>query len=138
MDTALLNKETYKKVDEHVGDRLRMRRAVLNISQSHLAEKLDISFQQLQKYEKGTNRIAASKLFYLAEILDVDISYFYEGLTQQKVSSSNGITNVIRDTSEDEDQEKQMIKLLQNYNKIQDPKIKDLIFDFVRQADRSA
>ena len=134
----MLNKETYKKVDEHVGDRLRMRRAVLNISQSHLAEKLDISFQQLQKYEKGTNRIAASKLFYLAEILDVDISYFYEGLTQQKAASNNGITNVIRDTSEDEDQEKQMIKLLQNYNKIQDPKIKDLIFDFVRQADKSA
>lgn len=68
-------------VDVHVGRRVRMRRAELRVSQQALAEQLDVSFQQVQKYERGSNRISASKLFEISQALAVPISYFFEGLS---------------------------------------------------------
>jgi len=67
-------------VDIHVGSRLRALRRRRGISQEHLASKLGVSFQQIQKYEKGANRISASSLFEAAEALDVSIMDFFEGL----------------------------------------------------------
>ena len=67
-------------VDVHVGSRLRMRRMLVEMSQEKLGERLGLTFQQVQKYEKGSNRIGASRLFEIARILDVPVSYFYEGL----------------------------------------------------------
>ncbi|MBI4031784.1 MAG: helix-turn-helix transcriptional regulator [Proteobacteria bacterium] len=61
----------------HVGKRIRMRRALLNVSQEQLAERLGITFQQIQKYERGTNRVSASRLFDIGEALDVPVAYFY-------------------------------------------------------------
>lgn len=69
--------------DAHVGMRVRMRRKLLGLSQERLAEALDLTFQQVQKYEKGTNRISASKLFETARFLGVDIGYFFEGLNRE-------------------------------------------------------
>lgn len=71
-------------IDRHVGERLRLRRLELGISQQDLGEHLRITFQQVQKYEKGTNRIAASRLFEIAYALDVPVGYFYEGLRPLK------------------------------------------------------
>lgn len=65
--------------DVHVGRRVRMRRMMLNLSQSKLGEELGLTFQQVQKYEKGTNRISASRLQQLSRILDVPLPYFFEG-----------------------------------------------------------
>jgi transcriptional regulator with XRE-family HTH domain len=65
-------------VDKHVGTRLRMRRLMLKMSQSALAETARITFQQVQKYEKGTNRISSSRLQQFANVLDVPIAYFFE------------------------------------------------------------
>ena len=79
---ASMNGETGRKphpVDVHVGTRLRLRRVVLGYSQERLATALGLTFQQIQKYEKGTNRISASRLFELGRILDVSVEYFYEG-----------------------------------------------------------
>jgi len=67
-------------VDEHVGARLRQLRKGIKLSQSALAERLGLTFQQVQKYERGTNRISASKLHEAAMVLDVPISSFFEGL----------------------------------------------------------
>lgn len=67
-------------VDTHVGGRVRMRRKLLGVSQDQLADSLGLTFQQVQKYERGANRISASKLFRIAEILSVDVSYFFDGL----------------------------------------------------------
>ena len=64
--------------DKHVGTRVRMRRLMLDLSQEKLADQLGITFQQVQKYEKGTNRISASRLQHVSEILDVPISFFFE------------------------------------------------------------
>lgn len=67
-------------IDVHVGTRIRMRRQLINMSQERLGELLGITFQQVQKYEKGANRISASRLFYAAKTLGVPINFFYEGL----------------------------------------------------------
>lgn len=68
-------------VDVHVGKRLKQIRTLRRMSQTDVAKRLDLSFQQIQKYEIGSNRIAASRLFELSRILDVPTSYFFEGLT---------------------------------------------------------
>jgi transcriptional regulator with XRE-family HTH domain len=66
-------------IDKHVGSRARMRRLMLNMSQTQIAEALGLTFQQVQKYEKGTNRISASRLQQLCRILQVPIAFFFEG-----------------------------------------------------------
>lgn len=67
-------------VDVHVGRKLKQIRTLRRLSQTDVAKKLDLSFQQIQKYEIGSNRVAASRLFELAQILDVPPSYFFDGL----------------------------------------------------------
>jgi transcriptional regulator with XRE-family HTH domain len=66
-------------VDKHVGTRVRTRRQEMQMTQTQLGDALDLTFQQVQKYEKGTNRIGASRLSHIAQILKCDISYFYDG-----------------------------------------------------------
>ena len=67
-------------IDAHVGERVRRRRRALGVSQEQLADKLGLTFQQVQKYERGTNRISASKLYQTAAALETSVSYFFEGL----------------------------------------------------------
>jgi transcriptional regulator with XRE-family HTH domain len=67
-------------IDHHVGARVRMRRMMLGLSQEKLGEALGITFQQIQKYEKGTNRISASKLQLISTLLQVPVAFFFEGL----------------------------------------------------------
>lgn len=67
-------------VDKHVGACIRERRRELQISQQEISEVLGVSYQQLQKYENGNNRVSAGRLFLLAHILQVDVGYFYQGL----------------------------------------------------------
>lgn len=75
-------------VDIHVGERVRLRRKVLGMSQGNLAESLGITFQQIQKYEKGINRIGASRLQLIAEIFAVPVGYFFEGDGQSERAGS--------------------------------------------------
>ena len=67
-------------IDVHVGNRVRMRRMLIGMSQERLARELGLTFQQVQKYEKGTNRISASRLYRMAQILGVPVQYFFEDL----------------------------------------------------------
>lgn len=67
-------------IDVHVGRRLRARRRLLGLTQDALASAVDIKFQQIQKYESGSNRVSASRLWALAKALDVPVSYFFEGM----------------------------------------------------------
>ena len=78
-------------IDVHVGARVRMRRVLLGMSQEKLGESLGITFQQVQKYEKGTNRIGASRLFKIAQVLGVPVSYFYEELAGQGEKPASGM-----------------------------------------------
>ncbi len=78
----------YNPVDIHVGARLRARRTLLGLSQTVVANSIDLSFQQLQKYESGHNRISASRLYDLSQILDVDIDYFFDEMGQATQKAS--------------------------------------------------
>lgn len=75
-------------VDVHVGQRIRLRRTLLGMSQEQLAEKLDITFQQVQKYERGANRVSASRLWDLSQILDTEIGYFFDDMSRETSSKS--------------------------------------------------
>ncbi len=70
-------------VDVHVGQRIRHRRWLAGITQQQLAEAVGVKFQQIQKYETGANRISASRLWDVAEVIDVDISFFFDGLAKK-------------------------------------------------------
>ena len=74
-------------VDKHVGERVRLRRIMLKMSQTELGNKIGVTFQQLQKYEKGANRIGASRLYQMAQILNVPPGFFFEGLPGSKVNA---------------------------------------------------
>ena len=75
-------------VDVHVGKRVRLRRTLLGMSQEQLGASLNITFQQVQKYERGANRISASRLWDISQILDVQISYFFGDMTDDTMRSS--------------------------------------------------
>jgi transcriptional regulator with XRE-family HTH domain len=72
-------KKPLNLIDEHVGSRVRMRRMMLGMSQGKLGEALGVTFQQVQKYERGTNRISASRLHHISHILQVPVPFFFEG-----------------------------------------------------------
>ena len=74
-----MTKKSPNPIDKHVGSRVRMRRMMINMSQEKLGEKLGITFQQIQKYEKGTNRIGASRLQQIANVMGVPVGFFFEG-----------------------------------------------------------
>ena len=79
-------------VDVHVGKRIRHRRWLIGMTQQQLAEQVGIKFQQIQKYETGANRVSASRLWDIAEALDVPVSFFFEGIeedTAEQETSSN-------------------------------------------------
>lgn len=81
MENKKLRRENPNPIDIYVGGRLKYRRTMLGISQEKLAEALNVTFQQIQKYEKGINRIGASRLYQLSEILNISVSFFFEGCT---------------------------------------------------------
>ena len=79
-------------IDLHLGKRLRRRRRLLGLTQQQLAAAVGIRFQQIQKYECGANRISASRLWQLAEALEVPVSYFYDGLAEAQARAAEGVS----------------------------------------------
>ena len=84
-------KKVPNPIDKHVGSRVRMRRMMLSMSQEKLGDALGLTFQQVQKYEKGTNRIGASRLQQIAHILQVPVSFFFEGAPASPGLSPSGM-----------------------------------------------
>lgn len=76
-------------VDVHVGKRIRQRRWLVGMTQQKLAEAVGIKFQQIQKYETGANRVSASRLWDIADVLDVDVAFFFEGLREEQEKSAD-------------------------------------------------
>jgi transcriptional regulator with XRE-family HTH domain len=76
-------------IDVHVGRRVRLRRHAIGMTQQQLAAALNLTFQQIQKYERGANRISASKLFEISRILNASISYFFDGLVSESPDSGD-------------------------------------------------
>jgi transcriptional regulator with XRE-family HTH domain len=87
----MMAKKAPNPIDRHVGSRVRMRRMMLNMSQEKLGDALGLTFQQVQKYEKGTNRIGASRLQQISLILQVPVSFFFEGAPSVPGSPTDGM-----------------------------------------------
>ncbi|NBB14591.1 helix-turn-helix domain-containing protein [Caulobacter sp. SLTY] len=88
------------EVDLHVGRRIRQRRKALNVTQEALADALGLTFQQIQKYERGANRVSASKLYQVAAYLQTPVDYFFDGLadpTAQATAGETGFDRAIND-----------------------------------------
>jgi transcriptional regulator with XRE-family HTH domain len=118
--------------DRHVGSRVRMRRMMLSMSQEKLGDALGLTFQQVQKYEKGTNRIGASRLQQISNILQVPVSFFFEGAPNQ--GSANGMGEApspayVADFLATSDG----LALTKAFMRIKDPKLRRRIVDLVRQ-----
>ncbi|MDH3473391.1 MAG: helix-turn-helix domain-containing protein [Rhodospirillales bacterium] len=77
-------------IDVHVGSRVRLRRTLLGMSQEKLGEAIGLTFQQVQKYERGSNRIGASRLFDLARVLDVPVGFFFDDMSEDVAARSPG------------------------------------------------
>jgi transcriptional regulator with XRE-family HTH domain len=87
-----MTKKSPNPIDRHVGSRVRMRRMMIGMSQEKLGERLGITFQQIQKYEKGTNRIGASRLQQIASVLGVPVAFFFEGAPIPDSSTASGLS----------------------------------------------
>jgi transcriptional regulator with XRE-family HTH domain len=85
-----MTKKTPNPIDKHVGSRVRMRRMMVGMSQEKLGDALGLTFQQVQKYEKGTNRIGASRLQQISHILQVPVAFFFEGAPNLLPGGENG------------------------------------------------
>jgi transcriptional regulator with XRE-family HTH domain len=121
-------------IDVHVGSRVRMRRMLITMSQEKLGDSLGLTFQQVQKYEKGSNRIGASRLFQIARVLGVPISFFYEGLSGDGEGGGE-IDQAEADQSAfelDMLSSSEGIQLNSAFFSIRDPKIRKKILDLVK------
>ena len=121
-------KKAPNDVDRHVGSRVRMRRMLIGMSQEKLGEALGLTFQQVQKYEKGTNRISASRLQQISGILGVSIDYLYAG-----AAGSDGATTGFAEGSgsgyEADVMTAEGLKLLRAFHRIEEPKVRRKLLD---------
>lgn len=137
-----------RPVDIHVGARVRLRRTLMGLSQEKLGEAVGLTFQQIQKYERGANRIGASRLFELTRILDVPISFFFEDMSQatkQATKSSLSARSARAGLSDKGQKEferdplarRETLELVRAYYKIGDPKVRKRLFELVKSISKS-
>ncbi|MDQ0455252.1 helix-turn-helix domain-containing protein [Rhizobium paknamense] len=130
----LENKKKPNPIDIHVGSRIRLRRTMLGMSQEKLGESLGITFQQIQKYEKGTNRVGASRLQNISSILNVPVSFFFEDAPGEhaangaggfsEAASSNYVVDFLSSS--------EGLQLNRSFVKITDPKVRRRVVDLVK------
>lgn len=120
-------------VDIHVGNRVRQRRTLLGLSQEKLAGSLDLTFQQVQKYERGANRIGAGRLFDLSRALGVPVTYFFEDLDGENSSAGNGVRDAAAGTySQDPMNQRETLLLIRAYYAIPDASVRRRMLDLMR------
>ncbi|WP_319533280.1 helix-turn-helix transcriptional regulator [uncultured Cohaesibacter sp.] len=129
----MASKKAPNPIDVYVGSRVRLRRMMLSMSQEKLGEHLGITFQQIQKYEKGTNRIGASRLQHIATVLEVPVSFFFEdapGTPQEAagLAESKSENYVIDFLSSSEG-----LQLNRAFVQIKDQKVRRKIVELVRE-----
>lgn len=129
-------KRTPNPIDQYVGARIRMRRIMLGMSQERLGDAIGLTFQQIQKYEKGINRIGASRLQQVGQILNVPVEFFFEGAPSQHGSLSlNEMDGFSEDAGTSYVTEfmatNEGILLMRGFMKIKDPKVRKRIVDLI-------
>ena len=120
-------KKQANPIDAQVGNRVRIRRMLIGMSQEKLGDHLGLTFQQVQKYEKGINRIGAGRLFEIARILDVPINFFYDGVSGSAEGSGEAGAPVMEFVSSGEG-----LQLSLAFMKIKDVKVRKRVLDLVK------
>ena len=126
-------------VDMHVGKRVRLRRTLLGLSQEQLGTELNITFQQVQKYERGANRISASRLWDIGQILDVPINYFFDDMTEntmrsspRRVSRGSELLDLSDEQIKDPMARRETLELVRTYYTIEKPLVRKRISEMVK------
>ena len=122
-------------VDLYVGGRVRLRRTLKGMSQQRLAEALGLTFQQIQKYERGVNRIGCSRLFELSEVLDVPPSFFFDGAPSQteRAAAVPGMAESQPEPYEARQfARREILELVRAYDRIADSEIRKRVFEMVK------
>ena len=120
-------------VDIHVGSRVRLRRTLLGMSQKKLGNALGLTFQQIQKYERGANRIGSSRLFLLSRILDVPVSFFFDDMAPEVASGRPDFAGAAQANFDQDDLAKrETLELVRAYYKITDADVRKRLFDLVK------
>ncbi len=127
-------------IDVHVGSRIRLRRTLLGMSQERLGEALGLTFQQVQKYERGVNRVGASRLFDLSRVLDVPISFFFDDLPESLASTygshssrrTTGFSETQDSFSDDALNRRETLELVRAYYRITDPAVRKRVFELIK------
>jgi transcriptional regulator with XRE-family HTH domain len=132
-------------IDVHVGRQIRLRRTLLGMSQSTLADAIGLTFQQVQKYEKGSNRVGSSRLFDLGRVLDVPVSYFYENMSATTSSQSPanlmGVDHAdLPEIEIDKDQmaRRETLELVRAYYKIESASVRTKLRNLVKILSRTS
>jgi len=126
-------------VDQHVGSRVRLRRMLLGMSQERLGESMGLTFQQVQKYEKGVNRIGASRLFQISKILDVPVQFFFEEAPHVDARRAPGMAEADSEAFILEFlNSREGLELNRAFVKIADPKVRKSVVDLVRAVSASS
>ncbi len=124
-------------IDIHVGARVRLRRRLLGISQTKLAGAVGVIYQQIQKYEKGTDRIFASRLFNLSRALDVPVSFFFEDLSPAAAGGGKRRTRGLSEApaavlEPDSLSKRETVELIRAYYRVKDPKQRRRVLDLIK------
>jgi transcriptional regulator with XRE-family HTH domain len=125
-------------VDVHVGSRVRLRRTLLGLSQEKLGEAIGLTFQQVQKYERGANRIGASRLHELGTVLDVPVEFFFADLDPAKLLPATGLAEDAPAPFEgDPLARRETLELVRAYYRITDPAVRRRLFELVKSLGAS-
>ncbi len=127
-------------IDVHVGSRIRLRRTLMGMSQERLGEALGLTFQQVQKYERGVNRVGASRLFDLSRVLDVPISFFFDDMpdslaAQPGTSGRRGVSGFAESQEgfgDDTLSRRETLELVRAYYRITDASIRKRVFELIK------
>ena len=144
MDKKAVKKKIYSRgsgvphpVDVNVGKRIKMRRCMIGLSQEKLAEEIGLTFQQIQKYERATNRVSASKLYDFSKALGVPVSYFYQGLNNTTAQENTGLSDNEQEKfdtglGEDKLSSKETYDLLREYYSIDSVQKRRDLFNIIK------
>jgi transcriptional regulator with XRE-family HTH domain len=129
-------------IDVHVGARVRLRRTLLGMSQEKLGEALGLTFQQVQKYERGANRVGASRLFDLSRVLDVPVSFFFDDMSEEVEALSprliSGLAEEPAGFDADPMTKRETLELVRAYYRITDPQVRKRVLDLAKALGSSS
>ena len=130
-------------IDVHVGSRVRLRRTFLGMSQEKLGNAIGLTFQQVQKYERGANRIGSSRLFDLSRVLDVPVSFFFDDMPPEISESTPGTDSELAEASTesyaaDPLAKRETLELVRAYYQIDEPAVRKRLFDLAKALANTA